>query len=178
MSTLEIFLIIIIIIILVVIAVLTSAAAVRITSIKNFQSNLDLRNAHQKLTVASIVGWIAIIIYVFIIVYYLSKHLDKRIETSGEAGIRLSIFITAILIFIEGILAAVASTDMDKAKASGIDATGARSLSNTAAILGILGGVLAIVVIISSLIPKKKPKVKGEEEKEGEEEEVEEAAIL
>jgi len=176
MSILDSFLIVIILIILVIIAVLIPAAAVRITSIKDYESNGDLKNAHQKLTVAAVAAWISILIFIFIIVYYLSKtnEVSKK-ETSSEVGIRISIIIAAILIFIEGILAAIASVDMDKAKSTGIDNTGARSLSNTAAILGIVGGVICIILLISSLVPKKKETEKKEGEK-GEKEGAEEGA--
>lgn len=163
MFGLEIFLLFIVVIIVVIISVLNSIAAVRITTIPNYEADIDLKNAHSKLTISAIVGWIGLIIIVGILAYYFSKIEDSGIAKSGEegqsttgTGLKVFLFVAIILIFITGILSAIAAVDLDKSKNKDVKESGARSLSNAAAVAGIVGAIAVIVTLVIAFTSKKK----------------------
>ncbi len=161
-SYLELLLVFIIIIILVIVNVLTAISSQRITTLTDYKSNSDLVIAHSRLTVASITGWIGLIILVIIFISYIGKTTEKK-DKKTSGGIILFLFIALVLIFIVGVLCSIASVDMDKAaKSTNIKETGARSLSNTAAVLSIISGIVGIVALIYAFVrkPSKKSKTK------------------
>lgn len=176
MTSLELFIVLLILIIVVIIAILTAIAAQRITGVKDYDKDEDLKNAHSKLTIGSVIAWLSIAIIVLIILYNFRKGPGGK-EGGKSTSIKVFMIVVSVLIFIEGILASIASVDMDKSKNSELPGTGARSLSNTVAVLGIIGGVLGVTFVILSFVmggkkDKKKDKKEGEEEDtESEEEE-------
>lgn len=146
----------VIIIILVIVSVLTGVAAREITLVSGYKNDPDLSEAHSKLTIATITGWIGVIVVALILAYYLTR------EKPSPTYLRLFLFIGLTIAFIIGILASIASTDMDKSSSDKIKNTDARSNSNIAAIFGVTGGVIGIVGVIYSFIRGRK-KTKGTE---------------
>lgn len=170
MTTLELFIVLLILIIVVIIAILTAIGAQRITGIKNYEQDANLKSAHSRLTVGSIIAWISIAIIVLILLYNFRKG-PKGAEGGKSTSIKVFMVVVSVLVFIEGILASIASVDMDKSKNKELPGTGARSLSNTVAILGIIGGILGITyVVLSFIFGGKKKGEEGEEKDEGEKE--------
>nr|QBK89672.1 MAG: uncharacterized protein LCPAC001_01850 [Pithovirus LCPAC001] len=165
MFGLEIFLLFIVLIIIVVIAVLNSVAAVRITTITNYEADIELKKAHSRLIISAIIGWVGLIIIVGILAYYFSKVEDTAIAKPGEegnsttgAGLKVFLFVAVVLIFITGILSAIAAVELDKSKNKDVKETGARSLSNSAAVAGIIGAIIVIITLIIAFTSNKKAK--------------------
>ena len=166
MSILELVLLFIVIIIIVIIAVLNAIAASRLTGIKNYDSDSVLNRAHEFLTWSSVLGWIGLFFLVGLMAYYFSKDSIQRESVSKGTGVRVLLFITTIFIFIVGILSASAAVEMDKTTTNKkeLDESGARGLTNWAAILGIVGAVLVVVALVASYyvkvraVKKKDPK--------------------
>lgn len=134
--------------------VTTAVAAQSITTVDGYQSSNDLTTAHSRLTVASIILWLGLIVLIALLVYYIYKSQKE----ASKWYLRLFLLLGLVLVFIAGVLASIASVNMDRATSSNISRTDARSLSNTTAVVGVVGGLVGIIGLIYTLVRSRRAK--------------------
>lgn len=125
--------------------VLAIAGGFSTSAARKLQSSADpdLKSAHSYLTYSSILVWISIAgilvgggLYLFFA--------SETIETTGNWIVDAFLFLTLVLVGAVGILAAIAATKINSSKA---DDNGAYRQTIIAAILGIVGFVMVLVII-------------------------------